>query len=288
MASGVRATLYGHATSRTGDFSLPIAFETNLGQTADQVKFLSRAKGYRLFITKDEAVIALNGETTPDRKGQRPSTAMLDQPRAIHIKLLGANHAQQIDARDQLPGRVNYLIGSDLAQWHSGVPLYRAVTQHGVWPGIDLVYYGDFWSARSRAALLIAPNANPQSIYLEIDGSDNLTLDHDGNLQIAAGRRSVTLLKPRIYQRLDGSDRSIDGRYVIDTVHDTRHVRFEVAAYDRSRTLVIDPKIELVYSTYLGGSAWTEGEAILWMTRRGVPTLPDAPVQRIFQPRTER
>ena len=39
-------------------------------------------------------------------------------------------------------------------------------------------------------------------------------------------------------------------------------MRFEVAAYDRSRTLVIDPKIELVYSTYLGGSAFDEGYAI--------------------------
>ena len=249
------------AASRTVDFSLPIAFEPNLGQTADQVKFLSRAKGYRLFITEDEAVIALNGETTPHRRGQRPSSAMLEQPHAIHIKLLGANHAQQIDARDQLPGRVNYLIGSDSAQWHSGVPLYRAVTQHGVWPGIDLVYYGDS-ERQIESDFVIAPNANPQSIQLAIDGSDNLTLDHDGNLQIAAGRRSVTLLKPRIYQRLDGSDRSIDGRYVIDTVHDTHHLRFEVAAYDRSRTLVIDPKIELVYSTYLGGSAFDEGYAI--------------------------
>jgi hypothetical protein len=81
------------AASRTVDFSLPIAFEPNLGQTADQVKFLSRAKGYRLFITEDEAVIALNGETTPHRRGQRPSSAMLEQPHAIHIKLLGANHA---------------------------------------------------------------------------------------------------------------------------------------------------------------------------------------------------
>src|SRR5579859_4106006 len=38
---------------------LPLAFEANQGQTAGQVKFLSRGSGYTLFLTSDEAVLAL-------------------------------------------------------------------------------------------------------------------------------------------------------------------------------------------------------------------------------------
>ena len=83
--------------------NLPIAFEPNLGQTADQVKFFGRASGYRLFIEDDETVIILNGVRSRRRKGHGPGS-MLEEPRAIRIKLLDANPSQKIDARDQLPG----------------------------------------------------------------------------------------------------------------------------------------------------------------------------------------
>ena len=38
---------------------LPLSFEINEGQTDSQVKFLSRGSGYSLFLTGNEAVLAL-------------------------------------------------------------------------------------------------------------------------------------------------------------------------------------------------------------------------------------
>src|SRR5712692_10402039 len=38
---------------------LPLSFEANHGQTDGQVKFLSRGSGYTLFLTSNEAVLAL-------------------------------------------------------------------------------------------------------------------------------------------------------------------------------------------------------------------------------------
>ena len=38
---------------------LPLSFEANHGQTDTRVKFLSRGRGYSLFLTRNEAVIAL-------------------------------------------------------------------------------------------------------------------------------------------------------------------------------------------------------------------------------------
>src|SRR5688572_8713313 len=40
---------------------LPLSFEANQGQTASQVRFLSRGPGYTLFLTPTEAVLALRG-----------------------------------------------------------------------------------------------------------------------------------------------------------------------------------------------------------------------------------
>src|SRR5881628_2256148 len=41
---------------------LPLSFEANQGQTDPQVKFLSRANGYTLFLTPTEAVLTLTKE----------------------------------------------------------------------------------------------------------------------------------------------------------------------------------------------------------------------------------
>src|SRR5689334_16821554 len=38
---------------------LPLSFEINKGQTGSQVKFLARGSGYSLFLTGNEAVLAL-------------------------------------------------------------------------------------------------------------------------------------------------------------------------------------------------------------------------------------
>ena len=47
---------------------VPLSFEINQGQTDTQVKFLSRTSGYTLFLTGDEAVLALStGKEGEDR-----------------------------------------------------------------------------------------------------------------------------------------------------------------------------------------------------------------------------
>ena len=51
---------------------LPLSFEVNLGQTDAHVKFLSRGRGYSLFLTGDEAVLTLrNAGQNPKGKGQK-------------------------------------------------------------------------------------------------------------------------------------------------------------------------------------------------------------------------
>jgi len=46
--------------------NLPISFEANQGQTDSEVRFLSRGKGYTLFLTPAEAVLALSNPAASD------------------------------------------------------------------------------------------------------------------------------------------------------------------------------------------------------------------------------
>src|SRR5205823_8603709 len=124
---------------------LPLSFEANQGQTAPQVKFLSRGSGYGLFLTNSEAVLVLTKGDKSRASGAK-STVISQQPERqsaiLRMRLAGANTASQITGQGELPGEVNYFIGNDPAKWRTQVPTYAKVRYDQVYPGIDLVYYG--------------------------------------------------------------------------------------------------------------------------------------------------
>ncbi|MCI0422629.1 MAG: hypothetical protein L0312_25990, partial [Acidobacteria bacterium] len=50
---------------------LPLRFEANSGQTDARVKFLSRGRGYTMFLTGDEAVLSLRSQKPEIRSQNR-------------------------------------------------------------------------------------------------------------------------------------------------------------------------------------------------------------------------
>src|SRR5438128_10036686 len=98
-------------------------------------------------------------------------------------------------------------------------------------------------------ACVLAPGADPSRIGLGFEGADEIEVDAQGDLVLPAPAGPLRQRKPVLYQ--DGADggRAVGGGYVLKGAD---RVGVQVAAYDRSRPLVIDPV--LVYSTYLGGS----------------------------------
>ena len=64
---------------------------------------------------------------------------------------------------------------------------------------------------------------------------------------------SFRLLRPVVYQQVDGVRKEIPGQFELQG---ERQVRFLVTGYDTGRPLTIDPVLtidpELVFSTYLG------------------------------------
>ena len=114
---------------------LPLSFEINQGQTAQAAKFLSRGPGYDLFLTANEAVLTLRKPQSPDAKVREGSV--------LRLKMIGANAAPEVEGQDELPGKVNYFFGDDPEKWRRNVPTYRKVYYKDVYPGIDVVYYGN-------------------------------------------------------------------------------------------------------------------------------------------------
>jgi len=70
------------------------------------------------------------------------SAAGLARGTVLRLRLEGSNPAAPVSGQDPLEGTANYFTGSTASSWHTGVPTYQKVAYSGVYPGIDLVYYG--------------------------------------------------------------------------------------------------------------------------------------------------
>ena len=175
------------ATDAYGE--LPLSFEANQGQTDAQVNFLSRGSGYTLFLTPGEAVLALRQGSGIGDQGSGGDV--------LHMQLVGANAAPQVTGLDALSGRSNYLVGNDPTEWHTDVSNYGRVEYQGVYPGVDLVYYGN--QRQLEYDFVVAPGADPRSIRLAFDGAETTTLDDKGNLILHAAGGDVIEHAPIIY-----------------------------------------------------------------------------------------
>jgi hypothetical protein len=226
---------------------LPLSFEVNQGQTDARVKFLSRGQGYALFLTPTEAVLSLNKpQARADIAPASLKSSGMDRA-ALRMRMVGANPSPRILGKEALPGRVNYLIGKDPAKWRTNIPTYSKVAYEGVYPGVDLVYYGN--QRQLEYDFVLAPGVDPHTIKLAFKGASQIEINPAGELVLHTASGAIRLHKPVIYQEIDGARKPVDGGYALQ---DDRQVGFQVAAYDAARPLVIDPV--LVYSTYLGGS----------------------------------
>jgi Beta-propeller repeat len=233
----------------------PLSFEPNQGQADTSVGFLSRGDGYSLFLTDSSAVLALTRRDASNAKsgtsiGNRFKLAPANDARKtdiVRMQLAGANRATRVAGTDPLPGTANYFIGNDPAKWHRGVPTYGKVEYGSVYPGIDLVYYGN--QRQLEYDFVVAPGADPKPIRLQFVGAKRVDLTAEGNLTVAAAHGEIAFHKPVVYQVKDGERIPIDGRFDM-LANDT--IGFALGRYDHSKPLVIDPVLS--YSTYLGGS----------------------------------
>jgi len=267
---------------------LPLSFEANQGQVDAQVQFLSHGPGYHLFLTGNEAVLELQKAEGRTQKAEAKSKGQNENSTAsggdlLRMKLVGANQAAQVTGLAELPGKSNYFIGNDPKRWRVNVPNYAQVRYQHIYPGVDLIYYGN--QQQLEYDFVVAPGADPSLIRIAIDAdgqagsgqkakgsgqsgiqNEELKIESNGDLVIKTDGDEVRFRKPMVYQE-EGSvrqptDRSqqseadnrqfLDGHFVLTGNHE---LAFHVGSYDHNKPLIIDPAVTyptVSYSTYLG------------------------------------
>jgi hypothetical protein len=257
--------------------SLPLFFEANRGQTDPRVRFLSRASGYTLFLTPTE--ITLVESKTPAVSRHKPQASVENSktpPAVVRMKLAGSNPSPELTGVDELPGKVNYLVGNDPRAWHTGVPLYSQVREQQVYPGVDLVFHGD--DRQLEYDFVVSPGADPSRIAFRITGAKRMELDRGGDLVLHTDSSQIRMRRPVIYQTVGAGRRPVEGTFALRA---SGEVSFQLGAYDPRQTLVIDPGLS--YATFLGGAGVDNGGGVAVDTT----TNPAAPKMYVHGPTTD-
>jgi hypothetical protein len=282
------------ATTNYG--KLPLLFEQNQGQTDPRVKFFSNGAGYTVFLTSSDMVLSLRpsevvnpdafkasatpasgtAQARPNSQAATASSAAKSSSASMVFKLVGAKSNPEVVGENPQPTKANYFIGNDPKKWRTNVATYGQVRYKNVYPGIDLVYYGNH--RQVEYDFDVAPGADASQIQFDIKGADKLSVDGKGDLVLKKGTGELHFQAPIVYQESKGQRAKVAGSY---SVSGSSRVGFSVAAHDSAKALVIDPV--LVYSTFLGGRSEEQAYGIAidsignaFVT--GITTSPDFPL----------
>ena len=238
----------------------PLSFETNKGQADASVKFLAHSPGGGILLSSQETTVVLSKTKAGVKKNAHSRSARLDPPSVttLKMKFQGGNPNPKAIGLEELPGKTNYFLGNDSTKWRTEIPNYKKVRYEAVYPGIDVVYYGN--QNQLEYDFVVAPHADPKSIRIRFDDRCKLRISRNGDLLINSGGIEIRQFRPNIYQNSTNGRIAVSGRYVL-RLHE---ISFEIGAYDQSKPLIIDPLLS--YSSYL----WSTGYDIALDSGRNI------------------
>ena len=205
----------------------PLFFEPNRGQAPAGVEFVSRANGVASYISPGEARFPVGDSL-------------------IHMQLKGAAGVAG-EGVGRLPGLSSYFAGKTAREWHTGIPQFDRVVYRDVYPGVDLVYYGN--RGQLEYDFVVAPGADASRIRIAYGGLTRLRVDRNGDLLLSAGGGEIRQRRPTVYEEIGGKRIPVHAAYRLSGAE----VAIELGAHDARSTLVVDPVLE--YSTFLGANA---------------------------------
>jgi hypothetical protein len=209
-----------------------LAFEPVAGDGSAGL-FTAKGHGYAVTLGSNGAVVSFAGA-----KGG-------SAPEPISLGWAGSKAQAEIHAESRQDGVSNYIPSSDPKSWRLAVPRWGKVDYAGVYPGVDLSFYGN--KQLLEYDFRVHAQADPGLIRMAIGGAEDARLDADGNLvlRLAQGDGAeVHLLKPVAYQLSPSGEKiPVRSEYRLSASADGNgwQAGFALGAYDTSRELIIDP-----------------------------------------------
>lgn len=198
--------------------NLPLLFEANRGQADPSVRFVARRGDTYFLFTEDGVTLRQPGNS-------------------LQLRFPGAR-ARAIHGERQSKALSHHYGGRDVSQWRTNVPNFAAIRYDDVWPGVSALFYGN--GNEVEYDLLLAPNADPSQIAIEVDAGRHLTIDPDGDLRIDGPQGVFHQRRLHVFQQTSAGKHVLAARYRLLS---KTSFGFDVDGYDSSLPLTIDPTL---------------------------------------------
>ena len=263
------AVVNAKAHALISDFGrVPVFFVPNRGQTDDRVGFYVKGADKTIYFSPDGVTFALSYSATPrSKKEVRKLFEHISDARnelmdkelrrwTVKMDFLGARKDVKPEGLEKTGASISYFRGKP-EEWKTGLPAYSKIIYRDLWPGIDLVYMGEF--DKLKYDFVVHPGADPAKIRLAYRGAERVALTAEGRLEVKTPGGAFEDDFPLAYQELEGERRNVPVAYSVDAPTPGLNGRayaygFQLGDYDRSRILVLDPTV-LVYCGYIGGAS---------------------------------
>jgi len=239
---------------------LPLYFVENQGQLDSRARFYASGPGLQAGFSPREITLSFpssrpsadrQGGLPPEHRALRSAAAPPVPPQVVRWRPVNLSRTVKLAGADPLPGKFNHFKGSDPNRWRAGLPTYGSVVYRQAYPGVDLKFYGQ--GRQLEYDIIVQPGANPSQVRFRVDGVKSMAVTPDGDLAVnLPGGEQLLHKKPLVYQENEGRRVPREGKFKLYPRGAAWEYGFEVAAYDRTQPLVIDPV--LIYSTFFGGA----------------------------------
>lgn len=234
---------------------MPLSFEANQGQAPSTYAFVAHGPAYTLGISRSGLALTLSSQAGKSKASGSVAKTLSLAPRdaaRLELRFAGSAGGSQLTGLDAQPGRSNYFIGNDPSQWRRNVPHFNRVQVSDVYPGIDVVLYGN--QEQLEYDFAVAPGADPSRIQLQASAAQSVSVDRSGNAVLRTEAGTVELLRPVAFQEIAGARHPVESAFQLT---DGKALRFTLGSYDSAHTLIIDPV--LTYSVGFGGTNGNQG-----------------------------
>lgn len=231
-----------------------ISFTENKGQVCDQnlkprpdVLFSGSSADMVYHLTNTGISYQLSRVESWNETKEEKTKTLLRAPGVtsiyrVDVKWMGINPNVEIEKGKALEGEANYY----LQQCPNGalnVKSYTDVTYKDIYNGIDLKWYER--EGNLEYDFIVSPNADASKIKLQINGAQKLRVNEKGELEIMTPFGKITEKAPVAYQE----GKLIKAKWQLKN----NELQFNIASYDHSKKLTIDPMVRL-WGTYYGGN----------------------------------
>src|SRR5512135_2253062 len=208
---------------------VPLYFIPNQGQLDKQVAYYVQGKDKSIYFTPGGVTLSI---AQPEKTATKSSAV---GKWVVKLDFVGADAKVKPTGEEKTGGVISYFKGQP-KDWQAGLPAYSRIVYRDLWPGIDLAYSGT--SNRLKYEFIVHPGADPKQIRLAYRGTDGISVDEEGRLEVQTAAGGFKDDSPVAWQKVAGARREVTLSYKLDG---SKGYGFEVGAYDSSQLLVLDP-----------------------------------------------